>query len=682
MTTKHINMSSLLTILAVLASGAYAQRGFGGKAVAPDGTPVGKQWLLVIGIDKYQDWRAWPELDCAVSDAKAVRDVLVRRYHIDQVVELYDHQATRKAIYSKLRFLGEQTQKDDGVLIYYAGHGQLDKFEGIGFWVPVDGTREPTTWLGSDRIKRLVANMKAKHVLLVSDSCFAGDFFRERTGIPRIDEAYYERAYARRSRQAMTSGGVEPVADAALKGRSPFAYWLLDALESNRQRYLVPNKLFDEIKVGVARNSDQTPRVGYLHGAQDAGGEFVFFLRQDAQAKVTTPDLSKWRREQEELKRLQAEAQQRKLIEAAKQAFAVAKQYDAADYVDSKRKAQKWSDYLREFAGSGHQASYARERLEHWRNCRPPRTAELPPGFDRAFMAPDSDRDQHGNAVVTRDGSKREPQTGWPYEIWLKEPRMELVLIPVGEFMMGSTISAEEVAKRLRGDVDKAKYYTDEHPRHRVRITKPFYLGKYETTNGQYRQFKSSHDSKDYEDNSLNGEKQPVVYVSWNDATEFCKWLGGQAGVEVSLPTEAQWEYACRAGTTGLWYWGEEQSPAGQYANVADRTAKKQWTDWEAFDTDDGYAVSAPVGRFKPNAWGLHDMLGNVWEWCLDGKREYSSSSETDPRGPESGSRALRGGSWYDGPAGVRSALRDDVDPARTNNNNGFRVLCVVPLGQ
>ena len=266
-------------------------RGRGGAVTAPDGSTIGKQWLLAIGIDQYQDWRAWPKLDCAVSDAEAVREVLERRYCIDTVHKLYDKAATRQGIVDKLRFLARSVQADDSVLIYYAGHGHLDDLENMGFWVPVDGTREATTWIGSDRVKRYVAGMKAKHVLLISDSCFAGDFFRERSGIPEITEAYYRRVYAMPSRQAMTSGGVEPVADAACKGRSPFAYWLIYALEHNGKPYLVPNGLFGQLREGVAANSAQTPRVGYLHGAQHGGGEFVFFLKaQFVKATVGPPE--------------------------------------------------------------------------------------------------------------------------------------------------------------------------------------------------------------------------------------------------------------------------------------------------------------------------------------------------------------------------------------------------------
>jgi len=279
---RHLpRAAAIIVVLSLLAPGVvHAQRGAAGLVRGPDGTAIGKQWLLVIGIDKYENWRAWPELDCAVSDAKAFRDVLQQRYHIHDVIELFNEKATRRGIIKELRSLASVTQDNDGVLIYYAGHGHLDQLERMGFWVPVDGTKQPDTWLGNDRIKRYVANMKAKHVLLISDSCFSGDFFRERSGVPTINEPYYRRAYAQASRQAMTSGGVEPVADASLRGHSPFAYWLLDALRRNDGRYLVPNELFDRIKLGVTRNSRQTPRVGYMHGAQDAGGEFIFFLKQ------------------------------------------------------------------------------------------------------------------------------------------------------------------------------------------------------------------------------------------------------------------------------------------------------------------------------------------------------------------------------------------------------------------
>ena len=301
--------------------------------------------------------------------------------------------------------------------------------------------------------------------------------------------------------------------------------------------------------------------------------------------------------------------------------------------------------------------------------------AKLPTGFEEAFIIPDSDKDQWGNPVHVRNGRKAEPDTGYPYEVWLKQPRMEFVLVPAGEFMMGSSISGVDAARRWGVSV---RAFKEERPQHKVRITKPFYLAKYETTNGQYRLFKSGHDSKDHTGHSLNGDTQPVVYVSWHDATAFCEWLTGQAHVQVALPSEAQWEYACRAGTTGIWYWGASEPAAAQYANVRHWTAKPEFAGRPISDTDDGHLVGAPVGKFMPNAFGLHDMIGNVWEWCEDGRRRYGSSAEVDPRGPDTDGRVLRGGSWLCLPRYARSANRLAVACSDALFYYGFRVCVVV----
>ncbi len=250
---------------------------------------------------------------------------------------------------------------------------------------------------------------------------------------------------------------------------------------------------------------------------------------------------------------------------------------------------------------------------------------------------------------------------------------LELVWIPPGDFMMGSKLSAEQVASKYDG---KAEYYTDEHPRHRVTISKGFWMGKYEVTNAQYRRFKADHSSKEYAGHSLDGDRQPAVYVSWEDAQAFCKWLSERTGEGFTLPTEAQWEYACRAGTDTVRYWGDDDGTMGNYANVYDRTGKAEFNHpWDAADTTDGHKVTAPVGSFRPNAFGLYDMIGNVLEWCQDWYGDYPSGSVTDPTGPSTGSyRVLRGGSWSLNPWYCRSANRFRVVPGYRRSRLGFRL--------
>ena len=147
------------------------------------------------------------------------------------------------------------------------------------------------------------------------------------------------------------------------------------------------------------------------------------------------------------------------------------------------------------------------------------------------------------------------------------------------------------------------------------------------------------------------------------------------------MPTEAEWEYACRAGGSSRYTWGDDETQAGRFANVSDQTAKVKWSDFDAFKTDDGIAVSAAVGLFPPNNWGLHDMLGNVWEWCADwyAADYYAQSPTESPPGPEQGTqRALRGGSWFSGPKLTRCTARFQYYPEDVCPGRGFR-CCVSP---
>jgi len=214
--------------------------------------------------------------------------------------------------------------------------------------------------------------------------------------------------------------------------------------------------------------------------------------------------------------------------------------------------------------------------------------------------------------------------------------KLEMVLIPAGEFKMGD---------------DNAK------PVHKVRITKPFYLGKYEVTQEQWQAVMGDNPS------SFKGPKNPVVNGSWDDCQQFLVKLNAKVrtqGGKFALPTEAQWEYACRAGSTTKYCFGDDEKQLGEYA----------WNDNSGRKTH-------PVGEKKPNAFGLYDMHGNVWEWCQDwyGEEYYANSPADDPTGPDSGNdRVLRGGSWVNGPYLTRSANRFRIAPYNRSNVVGFRV--------
>ena len=221
---------------------------------------------------------------------------------------------------------------------------------------------------------------------------------------------------------------------------------------------------------------------------------------------------------------------------------------------------------------------------------------------------------------------------------------LTMALIPAGTFMMGS----------LSSDSDRSII---EEPQHQVTITKPFYMGTYEVTQEQWEAVMENNPSWfNY------NPKNPVECVSWNDCQDFIMELNTMGIGKFRLPTEAEWEYACRAGSTTRFPWGHdpEYSQLGQYAWYRDNSGDK----------------THPVGQKQPNAWGLSDMHGNVYEWCSDWFGDYSSASQTDPTGPSSGDcRILRGGDWYLDPQFCRSANRSGSTPTGAYNFLGFRLV-------
>jgi formylglycine-generating enzyme required for sulfatase activity len=218
---------------------------------------------------------------------------------------------------------------------------------------------------------------------------------------------------------------------------------------------------------------------------------------------------------------------------------------------------------------------------------------------------------------------------------------MEFILIQSGSFTMGADKNFE--------DADKI-----ETPQHRVSISKPFYLGKYEVTQGQWTAVMGNNPSR------FKGRSNPVEQVSWNDVQEFINRLNKQEGHDrYRLPTEAEWEYAARAGTTGVYSFGNDAGSLGRYAWYGDTSGKK----------------THPVGQKEANPWGLYDMHGNVWEWVQDWGENYSSSSVTDPTGASSGPyRMARGGCWLDFAWSCRSANRGGDAPDLRDNRAGFRL--------
>jgi len=332
----------LLTTSLLMPHYANAARGIAVKPVSPSGAKVkGNQWLFVIGIDTYINW---PRLKTAVSDAKSVRDVLLSRYYFDKdhLIELYDEQATRRNILGRLRFLAKKARKDDSLVIFYAGHGHLDSITKAGSWIPVgSGVEDTSAWITNHDIKNYlrVDAIKAKHILLISDSCFSGDFFRGRRGkLPEVTDTVIKNAYKLTSRQAITSGGLEPVGDEGFGKNSVFSHFLVKTLKENQKPFLVPSSFFPDIKAGVAENAEQFPMFGALKdtGGQQ-GGEIILFLKQDSRLKDLSVGAAKRQKELQHLKEMEVAAEKARKKESAE----IAKQEKALAGLDAKIAAMR-----------------------------------------------------------------------------------------------------------------------------------------------------------------------------------------------------------------------------------------------------------------------------------------------------------------------------------------------------
>jgi len=791
MGTKHHRFPESLVglglAIAVLCSGVVASqqadRGFEGIVVdgkwvrERDLDEIGNYYGLVIGID---DYRHWTTLRCCANDARAVAEVLKKDYGFKEVVLLLDDEATDEAIKRALGRLRRTVTERDSVLIYYAGHGTLKW--GMGYWVPVNGERgDDSHYLEHTSIRGRLNRqwLPARHVLIVSDSCYAAALFEKADTLPEATPDYVAQALRTPSRKCLSSGGLHPVADGRPGGHSVFARYFLQALRKPKRCVFAISDVFPTLRENVNINSmripgrggqdhAQVPELGTLpQSGHEVGGEFVFFYRRgtggvvptfkfilrsaptDAQVVVndrprgTTPfeaDLevgkeyrtvvakpghADWERrlvwtKPESLElvarlqpvggrdtrlRIALDYLKRGDLDVGRRLLQDVSTGDSADAIralaelfamDLKQeriaKARKWADELRRRFPESAESTEAEQTLrDHALSKAPeqksssPESGSVPvhfefkegallPGFEDTFVVPTGDRDQWGNPVVTRNGSRTDPQTGWPYEVWLQEgtrtrvverekgwlsktmvrqtisvqmPRMEFVLVSPGEFWMGSP----------RGEQSR----DEGESQHRVRLTKPFYLAKYEVTQAQWtavmgnRPWSGLVYAKFYVRRNV---RNPAVYVGWDDCQQFLRKLGSG----FRLPTEAEWEYACRAGSTSAYCFGDRKGKLGDYA----------WYEDNAWGVAEKYAHG--VGLKESNPWGLYDMHGNVWEWCSDWHGDYPSDSVTDPTGSARGSgRVFRGGCFRKGAGRCRSAHREWHGPGYCDESIGLR---------
>ncbi|MBX3324813.1 MAG: SUMF1/EgtB/PvdO family nonheme iron enzyme [Nitrospira sp.] len=571
---------------------------------------TGKSWAVVIGINEYQD-PAVPRLKYAVADARAVAQELERRSY--QVTLLLNEQATARAINTELRSkLRQRVGKQDRVVVYYAGHGLDDKVEGsqtMGYLLPVDGEKEdvPGTGISMGVVREMADALPAKHVLFLIDACYGGVAGQQLRSLSKSSEAYVRQITRERGRQLMTAGGADQEAlEASDGGHGLFTTYLLKGLaeglaDTNQDGVIPASELYGYVESRVfkdahLRRHEQRPEFWTLSAEK---GEFVFLTARD-QAGAATASIT----------------------------------------------GQEAGPSPDELAKERAKVAALEARLLQLANpskVTDPSKAEVPSTpmqVAKAYGLPQ----QASREFVGKDGAP-------------------MVLIPAGEFWMGSS------------DGEGSK---DEHPRHYVRLD-TFYMDKFEVTNRLFHQFikNTGHKTKSWGDAYVeanwwafpkegrwesseyaswqtpeggvsvfdsNRAEHPVVSVTWDNAEAYCRWAGKR------LPTEAEWEYAARAGTTTKYWWGANNPGSRKVENVADKSAQG-FIRYSTESYDDGFVRTAPVGSYEANPWGLHDINGNVSEWVDDWYVEdyYSRSPEHNPKpiGLSIDREVVyRGGSW------------------------------------
>jgi len=636
-----------------------------------DSGKLGRYHALVIGINKYQD-DLIRNLKTARNDAEAVAGLLRERYGFRTEL-LLDEQATKEAIFNALRSLAEKTEKtektveNDSVLIYYAGHGMLDKVYNDGWWLPTDAKAgKPLTYLDNTQVQKAMRSMRARHVLLISDSCYSGTLFGQTRGMPSvIDERYYLSLHNEKSRWGMTSGNKEPVSDLGSGGHSIFAYQLLRSLGENEKPYISTQEIFTQIAPIVGNNSKQTPVCRPILYAGDMGGQFVFVrsktvasggatvIRPSVKstlkvecnvsgAKVLVDGKDVGRTDLSDVK--VSPGDHRILVE--KEGYET---YQRPINIEAGRSMSLFVDMTPVLANArlfvDTDPADAKIRILNVR-ARFRQGIELDPGeyyleisadgyeTEKRRIVTEAGEDRNLNIRLMRDESK-----------FINSVGMKFIHISSWTFKMGSPSGNRE---RL----------------HRVTLTKGFYMQTTEVTQGQWKAVMGSNPS-----GFKNcGNNCPVEQVSWNDVQEFIKKLNRKEGTDkYRLPTEAEWEYACRAGTDTPFSFGrclsaDQANYDGRYPLSGCPKGKYR-------------EKTVPVASFSANSLGLYDMHGNVCEWCQDtfGTDIYSRN-QTDPIYTVGSVRVIRGGGWGSFARICRSANRNSRAPAYRYDDLGFRL--------
>jgi formylglycine-generating enzyme required for sulfatase activity len=615
----------------------------------------GQRWAVLIGVNEYLDPKI-PDLKYCVADARRVFETLTKHGGFDpqRVLLIVDDQprAHLRPLRMNLhRQIGDwlaNCRPEDTVVVTFSGHGFVDSDTGEGFLAPADCEKDNlrATGFPTERLRQMLRDCAARQKLLILDCCHAGAV---RSGEPTgaTSEELSQVFTKAQGLITLASSRKDEVSyEWSAKQQGLFTYYLVEGLagaaDYDGDGVVNVDELyrytFEKVPLAAQQELNARQRPVRVIGP-DTEGVFALSRVTVVPRPLDTSLVAVFTVREEDASGRLVEGATVELFhrdpQAARPSLLATGRTDSAGRAQLAVKLSLSQQAQGTFAASVRRGessrSYTLDKFPQSRSyalyvprVTPP--SSKPPATPPPTV-PSSPPAQAGRTMENSIGIK-------------------LAFIPAGEFQMGSPESGSDA-------------YSDEKPQHTVRITKPFYLGVTEVTQEQYERVMGSNPS------GFKGAQLPVENVSWEDAMEFCRKLSElsaerSAGRVYRLPTEAEWEYACRAGSTTKWSFGDAESSLGDYAWFPGNAGSK----------------THPVGQKKPNAWGLYDMHGNVWEWCSDwSRREYTTTAVDDPTGPAIGSlRVIRGGGWYGDARGCRSAYRHRFTPALRLDFLGFRL--------
>nr|VFK57198.1 MAG: Formylglycine-generating enzyme, required for sulfatase activity, contains SUMF1/FGE domain [Candidatus Kentron sp. TC] len=689
-------LAAMITALAI--DGGFARENRGGRPLSirtAAGEQVGlyrESHALVIGVSDYD---SWPKLPGARQDVEVVARAL--RANGFQVETLQDPDSDRlKRAFEQ--FIARRGGKPDNrLLFYFAGHGHTVKpkwgGDPMGYIAPKDApnpNRDPAGFeamaLPMQRIEEYALKIHAKHALFLFDSCFSGALFNIARSAP--ENISYKTALP--VRQFITAGDAgETVPDRSIFRRQ-FIAALSGEGDADGDGFVTGAELGEFLQKQVINYSkgDQHPQYGKIRNSHLDKGDFVFEVGKSKKGvggnQGATGD------------------------ERGKPSANLAVEREFWNSIKNNKDPEEYRAYLERYP-RGAFAGLARIRIRKFTPPTPEQAVAQPaqPKMGRLIAHSNVSGDTvfidgksvgptgpDAHALAPGEYEIRVEKAGFePFETRIAlsagdektirarlERSVPVRLVPVRDRLRDGS-SGPEMARieggcfRM-GSPPSEKGRDDDERQHRVCV-EGFYMGKYEATFAEYDRFAKAAGRKLPKDRGWGRGKRPVINVNWEDATAYAGWLSRETGKKYRLPTEAEWEFAARAGTTTRYYWGNdfEDELACDFANSADLTAKEKNSDWITNNCRDGFVNTAPVGSFRTNGYGLFDMSGNVWEWtCSLYQKNYDGNEKRCVSKGTDGPRVARGGGWNSTPWSIRSAYRFGYISYDADDFLGFRL--------